>query len=78
MSDSPVPTSRQSETEMISASPGVRISTPIDEASISEKNDLPILFEPNDRKSSVSSHVDENNENEAVGNTREKNVLFNK
>jgi hypothetical protein len=66
MSNSPIPTPRQSQREIVTNSPDVRTSTPLENTSISDKNDLPVLAKSNDRTSSMSSHVDENNENEAV------------
>jgi hypothetical protein len=60
MSNSSVLTSRDSQTEIITD------STLIDDTSISDKLDIPILLKSDDPTSSISSHVDENNENEAV------------
>jgi proton-coupled amino acid transporter len=63
MADSPIPISRQGETEMIKESSDIQTSTPREDISISEKDNLPILDKSDER---TSSHVDENNENEAV------------
>ena len=48
------------------------IATPVLEVSISENADpdLPILLKIDERSGSTISHVDENNENEAVGSKR--------
>ena len=74
MADSPVPISCQNEAEMIKESPDLCTSTPIDEGSISEKSNLPILFKPAERTCSMSSHIDENNENEAVRTSADCNA----
>ena len=68
MADSPVPTPRESQTEILTKSlePDIRTSTPIMNASISEKVDLPNLLKEDEILNSLASHVDENNENEAV------------
>jgi len=66
MSDSPIPISRQDEAEMIKESPDIQTLTSIDETSILEKADLPILVKSDEQ---TNSHVDENNENEAVRKT---------
>jgi hypothetical protein len=66
MSDSPVPTPRQNESEILTKSPDIQTSTSIVDTSIVEKDDLPILVKADDRTSSITSHVDENNENDAV------------
>jgi hypothetical protein len=63
MADSPIPISRQDETEMIKESSDIQTSTPREDISISEKDNLPILDKSDEQ---TSSHVDENNENEAV------------
>lgn len=67
MADSPVPIARQSENELSNQSPDLQVSSAIDEESISDKPDLQILFNStDDRTSSIASHIDENNENDAV------------
>jgi len=66
MSNSPISTQDHSQTEIVKDSLDVQTSTLIDDTSISEKLDLPILLKSDDRTNSISSHVDENNENEAV------------
>ncbi len=66
MSNSPVLTPCQSQTEIQTDSPDIQTLTPIDNTSISEKTDLSISLKVDDRTSSMSCHVDENNENEAV------------
>ena len=66
MADSHVPTPRESQTEILTKVPDVRTSTPITDASISEKVDLPSLLKEDEILNSMASHVDENNENEAV------------
>jgi hypothetical protein len=66
MSNSPIPTPRQSQTEIVTGTPDIRTSTPNADSSISENANVPILIKSDDRTSSMSSHVDENNENEAV------------
>ena len=72
MSNSPVITPRQSQTEILT---DVQTSTPIDAPALIETNDQPDLFKADDqpvlikaddRTSSITSHIDENNENEAV------------
>jgi hypothetical protein len=70
MSDSPIPISRENETEIIKeSSPEIQTLTSIDEQSIiSDKTDLTILYKSDERTNSMSSHIDENNENEAVCN----------
>ncbi len=74
MSDSPIPISRQDEAEIINESPDIQTLTSIDETSILEKADLPILLKSDEL---TSSHVDENNENEAVRKTcLEKKTTF--
>jgi hypothetical protein len=74
MSDSPIPISRQDEAEIINESPDIQTLTSIDETSILEKADLPILLKSGEL---TSSHVDENNENEAVRKTcLEKKTTF--
>jgi hypothetical protein len=74
MSDSPIPISRQDEAEIINESPDIQTLTSIDETSILEKADLPILLKSDEQ---TSSHVDENNENEAVRKTcLEKKTTF--
>lgn len=74
MSNSPVPTPRHSQTEILSESPTIRTSTPIADTSISEKTDLSQILKTDDLlkteetdTSSTPSHADENIENEAVG-----------
>jgi hypothetical protein len=66
MSNSPIPTPRQSQTEIVTGTPDVRTSTPLADTSTLETANLPILIKSDDRTNSMSSHVDENNENEAV------------
>jgi len=66
MSNSPIPTPRHSQTEIVTGSPDVQISTSVENTTIIEKPDIPILLKSDDKISSMSSHVDENNENEAV------------
>ena len=63
MADSPIPIARQGENEMIEESSDRPISTPRGDVSISEEDNLPIFVKSDER---TSSHVDENNENEAV------------
>lgn len=48
------------------------IAAPVLDVSISDNHDpdLPILLKIDDRSGSTVSHVDENNENDAVGSTR--------
>lgn len=59
MSTTPV----RSPSENFTDSPGIQASTPTGEYS-----DRPLLFKNDDDTSSMISHVDENNENEAVRN----------
>lgn len=71
MPDSPIPIARHSQTELIDRSPELQSTTAIDEDSISDKPDLQILVQSTDnRTSSSGSHIDENNENDAVRLTR--------
>ena len=70
MADSPIPVTRQDENEMINESPDIQTSTSKEDASISEKDNLPIIADSDER---TSSHVDENNENEAVRNIYREN-----
>lgn len=68
MADSPIPIARHSQTELIDQSPDLQNTTAIDEDSISDKPDSQILFQSSDKlTSSSTSHIDENNENDAVG-----------
>jgi hypothetical protein len=74
MADSPIPVIRQDENEMIKDSPDIQTSISKEDASILEKDNLPILVNSDER---TSSHVDENNENEAVRKTcLEKKTTF--
>jgi hypothetical protein len=67
MSNSPEPTPRHSQTEILIKSTDVRTPTPIADTSISDKTDLPSLLKADEMATnSTTSHVDENNENEAV------------
>lgn len=67
MADSPIPIARQNEKELSNPSPDLHVSTAMHEESISDKPDLQILYQStDDRTSSIASHVDENNENDAV------------
>ncbi|CAF0880645.1 unnamed protein product [Adineta ricciae] len=66
MADSHVPTPRESQTEILTKVPDVQTSTPITDASISEKVDLSNVLKEDEILNSMASHVDENNENEAV------------
>lgn len=66
MSNIPVQTPEQIQTGIVTDSADVRKSTVVDDGSISENDDLSILLKSDDRNNSISSHVDENNENDAV------------
>ena len=66
MSSSPIPTPRENQAEIFALSPDIRKSPSADETSIADITDLPVLYKPDERKASVASHIDENNENEAV------------
>ena len=69
MSDSPIPTPRQNQPEVEPSSPDDQISKSVTiETSMCDSPELPLLFQiDDDRSKSGSTHVDENNENEAVG-----------
>ncbi|CAF4883088.1 unnamed protein product [Rotaria sp. Silwood1] len=63
MSNSPVLKSRHSEIELLVESPDIQTSP---NTSISENINDPSLLIANDLTDSISSHIDENNENEAI------------
>ena len=66
-SESAPPTSAETQ-----INPSNVIAAPVLEVSMSDNHDpdLPILLKIDDRSGSTVSHLDENNENEAVGSTR--------
>lgn len=64
---SPIPNVRESQSELVSGSPHDDI--PKDEsfeASRSASPDQPLLFSFDEKLNSLSTHIDQNNENEAV------------
>ena len=64
--ESPLSTPLESQMETSSPSPIIPTAIPTLEVSISDNPDLPILLKIDDRSESTISHVDENNENDAV------------
>ena len=68
MSNIPLLTSSQNQMELLVESPDMPTSTSTSDTSILDDVTFPILSNCDDLTSSKASHIDENNENEAVRN----------